>query len=489
MIFYRAHVLRIALFAVLLEIVCMGITAFAVPVNKFTEEELYELALLDAKTIMPSEVSSKLTALVPWNPYILWDKEKNRVRIVSFMDTWALNYYLNRKNVDAIIKEKSGSMTIDNVVINLNDRDLSALRGFAQKTEFCTMRKSEEPLSSYTHGSQRYAFSWVTAVPEVLTFLHKYSSSKGGRSVPDLIKRLNQRLGLPPKMHTDSKVLVEQIIDIHDLLRPSLDPEIVDTVALQNFDKETLNLYNATGDDLFDMSKYTNINILEDRAESLNKNGHPGWKQSNTETKEDVYKKWFNNNGVYNADWSMPWTRLGYTYDYNQSTFGGDNHFGFSEFCVKPETKVTIVGIYSIDEYAKKFNEYQKIIKKQWIDIIKKHFEAMEESLVPYEKDFEQLFMHLSKKINAYIAYYNLIKTGEVHGFQVPSELEYGKEKRKKYAETLKVDMGKYIALKAAKKEKEIEEKKKLEEIEEKKKLEENDEKRQLEKNEQRSHA
>lgn len=143
-------------------------------------EQLYIMALEDARTAEADEVSTHLTPIVPTNDSLYWEGEgeDSRVLVVAWTD-WA-GYY------------------------DLLDDD-------------------------YTTGSTRY--TWVTAVPEVEAFCEREQLDR-----IEVTLRLEQLLGLPP--FNEKTIFVEFWVHPHDLFRPTPDNEITDTTAGLTFPED-----------------------------------------------------------------------------------------------------------------------------------------------------------------------------------------------------------------------------------------------------------
>ena len=141
---------------------------------------------------------------------------------------------------------------------------------------------------------------WVTAVPQLKNFCTNIDSSQ-------LILRLEQLLGLPPK--NGKTKLVEMWVSPENLFRPCPDPEITDQECELQFSK----------------SAYSNT--------------------------DEVYVQWFNQlkSESYSEN-GYPWTRLGYTYDWNSNS----SEAGLSEFVIKPGTGVQIKSVTPTMKYCNK---------------------------------------------------------------------------------------------------------------------------------------
>ena len=71
------------------------------------------------------------------------------------------------------------------------------------------------------------------------------------------------------------------------------------------------------------------------------------------ETVTNEYKTWFNSQYYYSYDVSkLPWTRLGYTYDWSEEA---KDKYGLSEFIAWKGTKVTVEKTLPVEEFLKTF--------------------------------------------------------------------------------------------------------------------------------------
>jgi hypothetical protein len=121
-----------------------------------------------------------------------------------------------------------------------------------------------------------------------------------------LALRMRQYLGLPPD--GDYEYWVEFWVKPSDLYRPSADPAPGDCEAELDFDTSPETTVSESYMDWFYANKSASY--------VLTRNGYP-------------------------------WTRLGYTYDWR----AGANEVGLSEFVIRPGATVTIVGVFTNDEY------------------------------------------------------------------------------------------------------------------------------------------
>jgi len=141
---------------------------------------------------------------------------------------------------------------------------------------------------------------WVTVVPEIQNwFKNNYKNEK-------LNLRIEQLLGLPE--NSGYSHFIELWVSPDDLFRPSPDSEIWDKSAQLEFPENT----------------------------------------------GKSYIDWFNKKIIssYYATRQYPWTRLGYTYDWNPAT----SEIGLSEFVIQKGSVVIVNSIQSTDDYLLKKN-------------------------------------------------------------------------------------------------------------------------------------
>jgi len=136
--------------------------------------------------------------------------------------------------------------------------------------------------------------TWVTVAPEIQVFFKNHVNSD-----TNITLRAAQLLGLPA--NTSNTYFVELWVHPQALLRPSPDNEIGNATASLTFPA------NATTD----------------------------------------YKEWFNSN-IISSYYPMqyPWTRLGYTYDWDSP-----NHVSLSEFIIAQNSTVIVKSVASTTEY------------------------------------------------------------------------------------------------------------------------------------------
>ncbi|MEM5787324.1 MAG: hypothetical protein AAGU11_08400 [Syntrophobacteraceae bacterium] len=151
---------------------------------------------------------------------------------------------------------------------------------------------------------------WVSVVPE----LRRHFIQPGTGTCPPSPKRVLKLLGLNPGRQYD--VIVEMFVDPKDLFRPSPDPEITDH-------KAEIAVQDENGNWIFPSP------FVQYATEPLYVSG-PG--------KPAVsFRDWYTSNAIdaYDVDidkgWGVPWTRLGYTYDWGNPR----KRIGLSEFIIR----------------------------------------------------------------------------------------------------------------------------------------------------------
>jgi len=171
---------------------------------------------------------------------------------------------------------------------------------------------SQEAYDTYWQGKESgrtYAgapVSWVTAAPQVREFC-----SATGLQGEALAMRIRQYLGLRPERAYD--VFVELWIARDDLFRPCPDPEIDDRACEIAFPLEG------------GMPVAPAVKGVPD------------------------YLAWFEGNYAYAyGPTGAPWTRLGYTYDWNPAT----PKFGASEYLITTDAPYEIERVVPLDAYC-----------------------------------------------------------------------------------------------------------------------------------------
>jgi hypothetical protein len=150
-----------------------------------------------------------------------------------------------------------------------------------------------------TSANEAYVV-WVTAAPRIHDFCRNYLRSHPQATKDLLDLRLKQRLGLHYTWNYD--VFVEMWVSPADLFRPCVDPNIDDNKCDVNFSQTLPQVHNIASYPAF----YKNLYFGDFRAE-------PG----------------------------VPWTGLGYTYDWAGA--GTRNVLGESEFIIAPSSPYDII--------------------------------------------------------------------------------------------------------------------------------------------------
>ena len=169
----------------------------------------------------------------------------------------------------------------------------------------------EKFMKPYTKTSDNPGYAvWVTAVPEVHAMcsqVHPEKADKPAKYKKALDRRLKQYLGLNPEWTYD--VFVEMWVSPDDMFRPCVDPEINDSRCNLQFGKE--------------IPTVKNIPDYQDFY-------------------SDLYYK------SYRASSGVPWTGLGYTYDWGNR----ESEVGASEYILVPEAEYEIKRAVPTAEYC-----------------------------------------------------------------------------------------------------------------------------------------
>lgn len=158
---------------------------------------------------------------------------------------------------------------------------------------------------------------WVTSAPQVQDFCRNYMQQNPNASAEELNLRLKQYLGLNHNWEYDR--FIELWVDAADLFRPCVDPEINDRSCNLAFgDDRTVEEVMVSG--ITDYKRfYQNLYFNDFR-----------YRQTNSPTP------------------AVPWTGLGYTYDWGNST----TPVGASEFIITPGAPYEIVSSTATMEYC-----------------------------------------------------------------------------------------------------------------------------------------
>jgi hypothetical protein len=152
------------------------VTACAVPIT-----EQYQAAVKDAAIVEANEVTNQLWTISKNNPYLIWNKDKTKLLVVTWKSLSAYDKFL-----------KNNTQTSDNL---------------------------------------DYAV-WVTAAPQVKNFCRQLKPYDDR----DLNLRLKQYLGLAPDWQYD--VFVEMWVSPESLFRPCVDPDIDDNECKADIPKD-----------------------------------------------------------------------------------------------------------------------------------------------------------------------------------------------------------------------------------------------------------
>lgn len=176
------------------------------------------------------------------------------------------------------------------------------------KFDSATMTETVVTLTNYDYsmGMQSVPlYLWVTAVPEVQQECRAFGES-------DLKLRLKQLLGLQPDA-PNVKYFVTLHVGSGDIFRPATNPITTTEWPCDN----------PKNDDYC--------------GEAF-----PNWVH-------DDYKAWIGHqmltsyvlSTVHDLSYSYPWTRLGYTYDWNKGA--AEQHYGASEYVIRPGAVVDVI--------------------------------------------------------------------------------------------------------------------------------------------------
>ncbi len=179
-------------------------------------------------------------------------------------------------------------------------------------TTWKTQSTYENYIKPVTHTSDNPNYAiWVTAVPEVHNLCSHFRPEKAeknpARYKKAVDRRLKQYLGLDPDWNYD--VFVDMWVRPDDIFRPCVDPEINDTSCNLQFGK--------------DIPTVKNIPDYQDFY-------------------SDLYFK------SYRASEGVPWTGLGYTYDWGNP----ESDIGASEYILVPGAEYEIHRALPTVEYC-----------------------------------------------------------------------------------------------------------------------------------------
>ena len=160
-------------------------------------------------------------------------------------------------------------------------------------------------------------YVWATVVPELKDFVRR--SFLPGEDQQAVHNRLYQYLGLPLSQNPENRFFVEFWARPQDIFRPCIDAEVVDSACIPDPNPKELPA------------------------------GYPPI--SSFVSSDAPHQKWFESQKAsrYQGSWAMPWTRLGYTYDWAPSA---PTYQGASEFVIKQGATIFIQSITPTAQYA-----------------------------------------------------------------------------------------------------------------------------------------
>ena len=221
----------------------------------------FDRAVTDASVVEEKDVYYDLISIQKENENLVWNQDKTKLKVVMWKSLESFNtYYKNHTKT---------SLTQENV-------------------------------------------TWVTTAPQVQRFGSDYLKKNPSASKEEIDLRLKQYLGLKPGWTYD--VFVELWVDIKDLFRPCVDPEINDSKCNIKFSEA----------------------VLTEKLVIKNINCYPCFYKN-------LYFKDFRKRP------GIPWSGLGYTYDWGNLT----HPFGASEFILVPNAAYEIVNVFKTMEYIK----------------------------------------------------------------------------------------------------------------------------------------
>jgi len=234
-------------------------------------------ALVDTEDATQREISTKLLAVVPW-----YD---------TLNDNMLHGSSLKWENPD----DPSNSRILVETLMD---------------------RKAYEDFYEKYIGDEEYTLTkslWVTVVPELKNFFI-------GKTCPPSLKRIVQLKGLTPaKLELPNpkenySIMVELWVYPKDLFRPSPDPEITDHEGELSVKIADNNWTFPSDDNAF-------LTLSDEKL--YRPNAWCGPPPPDQDECEVSFKTWFITSAQDGykrsgevVDWSLPWTRLGYTYDW-----------------------------------------------------------------------------------------------------------------------------------------------------------------------------
>jgi len=233
------------------------------PTDQKTIQQQYSSAVADTRVVTADEISTHLTAIVPYNGNLVWEN----------------NIVGSRLLVATVIDDAGKYYRCDDPAGCAGD----------------TCREGGN-CSTYRWDS------WVTVAPEM--------KQRFAGTVPSLL-RVVQLLGLPPSYAIqgnprEAKYVLELWVSPKDLFRPCPDSEISDTVCEMQFPADPFRILDASN----------TIRATEGLEAPVFKT-YTAWFNNRT---RNVYT-------ATPSSEAYPWTRLGYTYDWGSSLRFGLSEF------------------------------------------------------------------------------------------------------------------------------------------------------------------
>lgn len=207
--------------------------------------------------------------------------------------------YLRAVHDASIARQSEISNKLDAVTPSNNTLVWNADKTLLKVVTWKSTSDYENYILPFNQTSDNEAYVvWVTLAPRMQTFCRHYSQTHPNVTPTQLDSRLKKRLGLNPTWQYD--LFVELWVSPADLFRPCVDPNIDDSSCNLNFGTTIPTVKNIKNYKSF----YQNLYFNDFRSA-------PG----------------------------LPWTGLGYTYDW-----AGNPAIekGFSEFILSPSSPYTI---------------------------------------------------------------------------------------------------------------------------------------------------
>lgn len=177
--------------------------------------------------------------------------------------------------------------------------------------------------NGYSQGKDfsLYGETWFTAAPFLQEFCQNYNGD-------NLLLRIQQLLGLPPKTEKHNDAVASFWVNPADIYRPCADPGVTDNECVVTLSGEKFKDGH---------SSWAKASQISQSFVSVSST-HLEWMASNWDARyspEDLYARY-------------PWTALGYTYDWAKP----NDPVGMSEFVSNGGTPATFESIVPLDAYC-----------------------------------------------------------------------------------------------------------------------------------------